>query len=230
MCVDVYSRYAFVKPLKTKSSKNVANKFEQILQEENEVPMKIRSDEGTQFTLIKRDIAKKYGFSFFHTYNRETKAVHAERFIQTIKAMIARSTTTLNQGQKYIQNLQTIVERYNESPHRALYNLSPYDVYKNGKIPNEFQNLKKRLNNSTPTTQLLKQGDIVRIARIKNNIFEKSSLRRWITEKFRFRKVYITDPVTYSIEDLKGDDIKGIFYRKELQKIWIYKLLVMLKI
>jgi hypothetical protein len=219
VCVDVYSRYAFVKPLKTKSSKNVANKFEQILQEENEVPMKIHSDEGTEFTLIKRDIAKKYGFSLFHTYNRETKAVHAERFIQTIKAMIARSTTTLNQGQKYIQNLQTIVERYNESPHRALYNLSPYDVYKNGKIPNEFQNLKKRLNNSTPTTQLLKQGDIVRIARIKNNIFEKSSLRRWITEKFRIRKVYITDPVTYSIEDLKGEDIKGIFYRKELQKI-----------
>jgi thioredoxin-related protein len=82
-----------------------------------------------------------------------------------------------------------------------------------------FKNLKKRLNNSTPTTQLLKQGDIVRIARIKNNIFEKSSLRRWITEKFRIRKVYITDPVTYSIEDLKGEDIKGIFYRKELQKI-----------
>ena len=133
--------------------------------------------------------------------------------------MIARSTTTLNQGQKYIQNLQTIVERYNESPHRALYNLSPYDVYKNGKIPNEFQNLKKRLNNSTPTTQLLKQGDIVRIARIKNNIFEKSIPRRWITEKFRIRKVYITDPVTYSIEDLKGEDFKGIFYRKELQKI-----------
>ena len=161
VCVDVYSRYAFVKPLKTKSSKNVANKFEQILQEENEVPMKIHSDEGTEFTLIKRDIAKKYGFSLFHTYNRETKAVHAERFIQTIKAVIARSTTT----------------------------------------------------------QLLKQGDIVRIARIKNNIFEKSSLRRWITEKFRIRKVYITDPVTYSIEDLKGEDIKGIFYRKELQKI-----------
>ena len=143
VCVDVYSRYAFVKPLKTKSSKNVANKFEQILQEENEVPMKIHSDEGTEFTLIKRDIAKKYGFSLFHTYNRETKSVHAERFIQTIKAMIARSTTTLNQGKKYIQNLQTIVERYNESPHRALYNLSPYDVYKNGKL--EVTNARKLL-------------------------------------------------------------------------------------
>ena len=41
VCVDVYSRYAFVKPLKTKSARNVANKFEQILIEENEVPLKI---------------------------------------------------------------------------------------------------------------------------------------------------------------------------------------------
>ena len=52
MCVDVYSRYAFVKPLKTKSSKNVANKFEQILQEENEVPMKIHSDESSDSNII----------------------------------------------------------------------------------------------------------------------------------------------------------------------------------
>jgi hypothetical protein len=52
VCVDVYSRYAFVKPLKTKSAKNVANKFEQILIEEGEIPLKIQSDEGTEFTLI----------------------------------------------------------------------------------------------------------------------------------------------------------------------------------
>jgi hypothetical protein len=98
VCVDVYSRYAFVKPLKTKSAKNVANKFEQILIEEGEIPLKIQSDEGTEFTLIKRDLAKKYGFTLFHTYNRETKAVHTKRFIETIKAMITRSLTTLNQG------------------------------------------------------------------------------------------------------------------------------------
>ncbi|CAB4006571.1 uncharacterized transposon-derived [Paramuricea clavata] len=219
VCVDVYSRYAFVKPLKTKSAKNAANKFEQILIEEGEIPLKIQSDEGTEFTLIKRDLAKKYGFTLFHTYNQENKSVHAERFIETIKAMITRSLTTLNQGYNYIKNLQLIVERYNESPHRGIHNLTPIDVYKKGKTVDDFHRLKSILNNSKPTRRLLKQGDVVRIARIKNNIFEKSSLRRWVMELFRVKKVFITDPVTYGLEDLKGEEIKGIFYRDELLKL-----------
>ena len=212
VCVDVYSRYAFVKPLKTKLAKNVANKFEQILIEEGEIPLKIQSDEGTEFTLIKRDLAKKYGFTLFHTYN-------AERFIETIKAMITRSLTTLNQGYNYIKNLQLIVERYNKSPHRGIHNLTPIDVYKKGKAVDDFHRLKSILNNSKPTRRLLKQGEVVRIARIKNNIFEKSSLRRWVKELFRIKKVFITDPVTYSLEDLKGEEIRGIFYRDELLKL-----------
>jgi hypothetical protein len=85
VCIDVYSRYTFVKALKTKSARNVGEKFEQILKDENEIPVKIQSDEGTEFALIKRDLAKKYNFTLFHTYNRETKVVHAERFIQTLK-------------------------------------------------------------------------------------------------------------------------------------------------
>ena len=219
VCVDVYSQYAFVKPLKTKSAKNVANKFEQILIEEGEIPLKIQSDEGTEFTLIKRDLAKKYGFTLFHTYNRETKAVHVERFIETIKAMITRSLTTLNQGYNYIKNLQLIVERYNELPHRGIHNLTPIDVYKKGKTVDDFHRLKSILNNSKATRRLLKQGEVVCIARIKNNIFEKSSLRRWVKELFRIKKVFITDPVTYSLQDLKGEEIKGIFYRDELLKL-----------
>jgi thioredoxin-related protein len=219
VCVDVYSRYAFVKALKTKSARNVANKFEQILLEEDETPLKIQSDEGTEFALIKRDLAKKYNFQLFHTYNRETKAVHAERFIETLKEMIRRSLSTLNQGYNYIQNLDLIVERYNESPHKSLYNLTRYDVYKNGKTVDEFRTLKAMLNNTKPTLRLLKKGDSVRIARLKNNIFEKSSLRRWVKEKFCIKKVFITDPVTYELEDEKGENIKGIFYREELQKI-----------
>ena len=207
VCVEIYSSYAFVKPLKTKSAKNVANKFEQILIEEKEIPLKIQSDKGTEFTLIKRDLAKKYGFTLFHTYNRETKAVHAERFIETIKAMITCSLTTLNQGYNYIKNLQLIVERYNESPHRGLHNLTPFDVYKKGKIPDDFQKLKSILNNSKPTLRLLKQGDSVRIA------------SRWVKERFCVKKVFITDTVTYALEDEKGEEIKGIFYCDELQKL-----------
>ncbi|CAB3976754.1 uncharacterized transposon-derived [Paramuricea clavata] len=219
VCVDIYSRYAFVRPLKTKTARNVANKFEDILIKEKEIPLKIQSDEGTEFTLIKRDLCKKYGFTLFHTYNRETKAVHAERFIETLKQSIMRSMTGLDQGHRYIENLKLIIERYNESPHRGIYNLTPFDVYKRGKQPDTFRRLKTLLNGNPTPVRLLKQGQHVRIARIKNNVFEKSSLRRWVKETFRIKKVYISDPVTYSLEDLRGEEISGIFYRRELQPL-----------
>ena len=133
--------------------------------------------------------------------------------------MIHRSVTTLNQGYNYIKNLELIVERYNELPHRSLHNLTPIDLYKKGKTPDEYHILKNTLNNTVPTHRLLKEGESVRIARLKNNIFEKSSLRRWVKERFRIKKVFITDPVTYELEDEKGEKIKGIFYCEELQKV-----------
>ena len=218
VCVDVYSRYAFVKLLKTKSAKNVAKKFEELLLEYG-VPEKVHSDEGTEFSLLRKKLALKYGFTIFHTFNRETKAVHAERFIQTLKQSIERTTTTLNLGYRYIQYLPLILERYNESPHVSLFGASPHDVYIKGKSLSRFRILKKLLNGTKPTRNLLHAGDRVRLSRIKNNVFEKSSLQRWVKEKFIIDKVYITEPVTYELRDEKGEKIQGIFYRQELQKI-----------
>jgi thioredoxin-related protein len=62
-------------------------------------------------------------------------------------------------------------------------------------------------------------GECVRLSRLKNNVFEKSSLQRWVKDKFIIAKVFITDPVTYELRDEKGEKIRGIFYRQELQKI-----------
>jgi hypothetical protein len=151
--------------LKTKSAKNVANKFEQILSEENEVPEKIQTDEGTEFALIKRELAPKYKFKLFHTYNRETKAVRAERFIQTLKLMIRRVLTTFG-SYNYIKYLSVIVECYNESPHLGLFGKSPKDLYVHRKKLNEFC-LLSVLNRSKPMRNLLHVGDRVRLSHIK---------------------------------------------------------------
>ena len=218
VCVDVYSRYAVVKLLKTKSARNVGNKFEEILREHG-IPEKVQSDEGTEFSTIKKKLAPQYGFQLFSTYNRETKAVHAERFIRTIKEMVQRSLTTLNLKHRFIQYLPLIVERYNESPHRGIFGATPYDLYVKGKTLSRYKLLKRMLNKSRPTRNLLHAGDRVRLSRIKNNIFEKSSLQRWVREKFIVAKVLITDPVTYELHDKKGEKIHGIFYREELQKV-----------
>jgi N-acyl-L-homoserine lactone synthetase len=182
VCVDIYTRYAFVKLLKTKSAKNVSAKFEQIISDAGEPPKKIQANEGTEFADIKKNLSRQYGFKLFHTQNREIKAAHAERFIQTLKQMTRRTMTTLGSGHRYIKYLPLIVERYNEAPHRGIFGARPVDLYIHQKVPKrlQFRMLKNQLNSARPVTNLLHVNDRVRIARTKNNTFEISSLRRWV--------------------------------------------------
>ena len=63
-----------------------------------------------------------------------------------------------------------------------------------------------------------KIGDIVRISKYKN-IFEKGYVPNWSEEVFVIKKVKNTFPWTYVISDLKGEEIVGTFYEKELPKI-----------
>ncbi len=61
-----------------------------------------------------------------------------------------------------------------------------------------------------------KVGDRVRIAK-KKGTFEKGYTTRWTREIFIIEEVLNTNPVTYKIKDLKGEEIKGSFYEQELQ-------------
>ena len=59
--------------------------------------------------------------------------------------------------------------------------------------------------------------DNVRISKYKN-IFAKGYTPNWSEEVFVINKVQNTVPWTYLINDLNGEEIKGSFYEKELQK------------
>jgi N-acyl-L-homoserine lactone synthetase len=73
VCVDIYTRYVFVKLLKTKSAKNVSNKFEQIISDAGEPPKKVQADEGTEFADIKKKLSRQYGFKLFHTQRNKSR-------------------------------------------------------------------------------------------------------------------------------------------------------------
>ena len=60
-------------------------------------------------------------------------------------------------------------------------------------------------------------GDEVRITK-KKKVFEKGYTTRWTEEIFTIKKIQNTDPITYKLEDLQGEEIKGSFYEQELQK------------
>ena len=49
-------------------------------------------------------------------------------------------------------------------------------------------------------------------------MFDKGYTPNWTEELFVIDKVMLTKPVTYKLVDLLGEEIKGSFYEKELQK------------
>ena len=58
----------------------------------------------------------------------------------------------------------------------------------------------------------------VRISKYKN-IFAKDHVPNWSEEAFVIKKVKIPVRWTYVISDLKGEEIVGTFYEKNLQKV-----------
>ena len=61
-------------------------------------------------------------------------------------------------------------------------------------------------------------GDKVRISKYKRQVFDKGYTPNWTEEIFMINDILLTNPLTYKIVDLLGEEIKGSFYEKELQK------------
>ena len=57
----------------------------------------------------------------------------------------------------------------------------------------------------------------MRISKYKN-IFPKGFMANWSEEVYSIKKVKNTVPWTHVVNDLNGEEIKGKFYEKELQK------------
>ena len=92
--------------------------------------------------------------------------------------------------------------------HRTI-KMTPVDVKSNTYI-----NSRKEINDKDPKFKI---GDIVRISKYEN-IFAKEYVPNWSEEVFVITKVKNTVLWTYVISDLKGEEIVGMFYEKELQK------------
>jgi hypothetical protein len=68
-------------------------------------------------------------------------------------------------------------------------------------------------------------GDIVRIEVYKDK-FTKGRKPNWTKELFVVDKVLRTNPITYKIKDMNGEEIIGSFYNQQLQrtaKFWLTK-------
>ena len=101
--LDIFSKYAWVIPLKDKKSTAIADAFQKILDESNRKPNKIWTDEGRKFyNRSIKSFLQNINIEMYSARN-EGKFVVAEGFIRTLKDKIYKYMTSLSKN-VYIVN------------------------------------------------------------------------------------------------------------------------------
>ena len=204
--IDLYSRYAFVIPLKDKKGISIVNVFNKILKQSERKPNEIWVDQGGEFC---NNVFKKWlsdnDIIMYSTYN-EGKSVVAERFIRTLKNKLHKHMTATGKN-VYYDVLDDVVNKYNNTKHSTI-KMKPIDVKNNKRV---------YINEHNEKDSRFKVGDRVRISKFKN-IFAKGYTANWSKETFIVDKINDTVPYTYNLKDLNDEEIIGSFYDRELQK------------
>ena len=218
VCIDVFSKYAWARPLKDKKGPSVRSALQDIF-EQGRQPTQLQSDKGKEF-LNKdvRNLLKERNVHFFTTQNPDTKAAIVERFNRTLKKRLFRYFTGANTSE-YRRVLQSVVDSYNNSYHRSIKR-TPASVNKDNESA-VWQTLYGHLirkRKRRRKTKLLAAGDIVRISTEKLP-FRKGYLPQWSEELFVVEKRLDKRIPVYLLKDFNDEKIEGTFYGWEIQKV-----------
>lgn len=209
--IDVFSKYAWVEPIKSKSSENVTFALAKVFKK-GRVPTNVQTDNGKEFYNSKfKELMKQHHVNHYSSFSN-LKASVCERFNRTLKTVMWREFNYQG-SHNWIKMLNRLVKQYNNKRHRTI-GMKPIEVsHKNEDhlLDTVYSNIK------ISGRAKLKVGDFVRISKFKN-LFEKGYEPNWSTEIFVIDKIQHTNPVTYKLKDLKDMPITGGFYEYELQK------------
>ena len=212
--IDLFSRYAWARPLKTKHGAGVAAAFKSIF-EEGRIPKRVQTDQGKEFeNKHVRQLFQQHDIELF-SVKSAYKAAVVERFNRTLKQRLWKYFTA-NVTQKWTDVLQDAVSAYNHSVHRIIrkapIKVTPLNV-------DEVREANYQRKKAPTVKEDLKVGDKVRISKVKS-VFAKGYLPNWTEEVFTIAAINTKyTPTMYTLKDYQGEVIEGSFYRYELEPI-----------
>lgn len=246
-CIDVFSKFAWVRILPNKTGPTVAKAMQSVVDDIKKsggvMPTAVRSDNGSEFK------AKEFGAVvlgagarqiFSDVYNPRQNGV-VERFNKTLKMMIYKMMTQHNLGKITDSDLQKIVDNYNSTRHGTT-GTTPAEVHGGDEDAAELTHLNMRerakklvVENETHYPPLA-VGDHVRVARRTEGSWRKTRqlkkmayMKLWTYEVFTIAaktRGSKTKAVTYTLKDEHGEIIMATsgdyprqFIRQDLQKI-----------
>ena len=213
VCIDIFSKYGFVKPMKNKTAAETTRCFKEIFEESGRIAHAIWIDKGSEFlNRTLQNFLKEHNSRLYNSEN-ELKSCVVERFIRTLKTDMFRMFTA-SRTREYISKLDGLVSRYNSRVHSSI-KCTPEEA----SMPYNWQFV---YNNLYPPLKKAKKpifdiGDRVRIAR-KKALFEKGFEPNYTEQIFEVDSIEDTNPVTYKLKDLNNQQIRGTFYRQNLVK------------
>ena len=209
--IDIFSKYAWSFPLKTKTIKEIKSCFQKIFNERK--PKYIWSDqESAFFSKEMLQFFKDNNVKIYYTHS-DLKAVIIERFNRSLRELMMKLFVK-NNNTVWYNILPDLINTYNNRYHQTI-KMKPKNVNKlNEKhIKNTVYNYD--ITNKKP---IYKIGDLVRISLKRRALFDKPTGNiKWSEQLYKIYKINKSNVITYQLKDMNNEIIKGQFYTKELQ-------------
>ena len=222
-CIDIFSKFAWVIPLKDKKGITTKSALEKIFNKRK--PKFLWTDNGKEFYNKQvQDLLNENNIKLYSTNNSEIKSAVIERFNRTFKNMMYKKFTE-NNNTIFYNILDELVNNYNNKYHSTI-KMTPIEGSKkiNEKKIKNIYNYEK-----TKKLGKFKIGDRVRIP-LEKNIFEKGYDTNWTEEIFEIYDIKYSNVPYYYLKDLNNEKLQGTFYEQELQKTKQYDLYTIEKI
>lgn len=216
--IDIFTRYAFVEPLKNKTASVFLEGFKKIMEKAGQFPSKILADRGSEIkNKHMQQFCRENNIKLLHSDN----FVHApfiERFNRTLKNLMYRYMTS-RETDRFIDVLPALVNTYNTRQHRMI-GMTPTEA-ENPENATKVRNTQEKwYSKRKRKPPLFKKGQTVRISKLKGQ-FDKGYDEQFLEEIYKIKNVFTRLPIpTYELQTLDEDEvIEGNFYGNELTPV-----------
>ena len=214
--IDVFTKMAWVYPLKENTCNNMMLCFKDILSKCGKKPDRLNTDRGSEMICKKFEIyLKENKINHYLSYSLR-KCPVVERFNLTIQSLLYKIMAA-NKSKEWVKFLDQAMKIYLNRRHRTI-KMSPIEGDKDEnevKIRSTYlkRYIKAGLKMKKPKFSV---GDTVRLFKERGN-FHRGYLEDFTREYFTIVKVLTNLPVTrYNVKDYNNEIITGSFFEDEI--------------
>ena len=229
-CIDTFSKFLFVRPVKNNRSATIDTAMKDILKEMPKQPTIIQSDNGTEFaTMLK-------GGDLYDSFYDDYKIVRSSPYNPASNGMIERIHRFLKKYVEFAQEkrkinfktqVQNVANLYNERPH-SITRKRPSELQKpdlddelRKDVVEKIKKASQKVNPAPGFFPPLKKGDYVRLAILKKSPLEKL-YHNWTKEIFIITQARKNDTYKIARPNLKGETLTS--FTRLYQRDYLYKI------